>query len=104
MTCIMLSHKCRNSEYSRALGASLPDEDTRGALVMEITKDSPAARAGLRSSDQPAELDGIEVWVKAGVLVSIQGLSLENMDDLVAFLVDQTAISDRSRIEVLRAG
>jgi 2-alkenal reductase len=86
--------------------ASLMDlpADTRGALIMETAEDGPAARAGLRGSEQQAKLDGIEVPVGGDVIVSIDGLTVESMDDLIAYLVDQTAPGDEVRIEVLRDG
>jgi S1-C subfamily serine protease len=79
-------------------------EDTRGALVMEVSQDSPAARAGLRGSDQSATLDGIDVQVGGDVIVSIEGQQVEGMDDLIAYLVDKTAPGDPVKLEILRNG
>lgn len=41
-------------------------EHTPGALIMETTQDGSAARAGLRGSEQQAELDGIDIPVGGG--------------------------------------
>ncbi len=79
-------------------------EETRGALVIEATEDGPAAAAGLRGSEETAELDGVEVPVGGDVIVSIEGLPVQSMDDLIAFLVEQTAPGDEVTLEVLREG
>ncbi len=63
-------------------------EKAEGALVSDLTKDSPAARAGVRQGD---------------VIVEFDGLKIQNVSDLVR-KVGATAVDKTVKMKVLREG
>ena len=74
----------------------------RGALVMEVLDDSPAARAGLRGSKEIAEVSGQEFATGGDIIVAIENTSVQRMDDLIAYLVKRTRPEDKITLTVLR--
>ncbi len=78
--------------------------DTRGALVMDVMPDSPAARAGLRGSNRPETLEGRPVSVGGDVIVSIEGSPVTGIDDVIAYLVTRARPEQKITLEVLREG
>ena len=78
--------------------------DTGGALVSQVTLDSPADKAGLRGSDRTAVLDGVDYPVGGDVIVSINGSNVDDMDDLIAYLSGNTRPGDKVTLEVIRDG
>ena len=78
--------------------------DTGGALVSQVTVDSPAGKAGLRGSDRTAVLDGVDYPVGGDVIVSINGSAVDDMDDLIAYLSGDTRPGDQVILEVIRDG
>ena len=78
--------------------------NTSGALVSQVTVDSPADKAGLRGSDRIAALDGVDYPVGGDVIVSINGWAVDDMDDLIAYLSSNTRPGDKVTLEVIRDG
>ena len=76
--------------------------DTGGALVIQVSDDSPADRAGLRAGDSTFILDGMEFSVGGDIIVAIAGSAVRDMDDLIAFLVANTRPDDKVTLEVIR--
>jgi len=84
---------------AEALG--LPAVD--GVLVVDVTADSPAARAGLRGGTQQAELQG-EVYVTGGdVITAFDGEKVTSMDDLVAAITEHKP-GDGVEVTIVRGG
>ena len=88
----------------RADVAELMDlpRDTGGALVTQVTVDSPADKAGLRGSDRIAALDGVDYPVGGDVIVSINGSDVDGMDALISYLSGNTRPGDKVILEVIR--
>jgi S1-C subfamily serine protease len=78
--------------------------DQRGALVTEIVPGGPADEAGLRGSERPVEIDGTEVMVGGDVITAIEGQSVRDMDDLIAYLTGSTSVGQEVTLSVLRDG
>ncbi len=77
--------------------------DQQGALIMDITADSPAAKAGLHSSDQIVTINGEETHIGGDIIRAVNGQSIKRANDVVAYLfgseIGQTII-----LTVLRQG
>ena len=80
------------------------DENQHGALVAEVMPDSPAEKAGLRGSEQSAQIDGQEIQVGGDVIVAIDGQPVKEMDDLIAYLGAHTQVDQKVALTVLRDG
>lgn len=76
----------------------------RGALVMEVTPDGPADKAGIRGSDRQITLDGRSVRVGGDIIISFDGRPVREFDDLIAYLARYTSINQKVTITVLRDG
>ena len=80
------------------------DRDQRGALVIAVTADSPAEKAGLHGSDTQVDLDGEQAEVGGDVIVAIDDRPVKEFDDLVAYLVGSTSVGDKVNLTILRDG
>jgi serine protease Do len=75
----------------------------KGVLVVNVTKGSPAAEAGLRGSSESATVDGQEVMVGGDVITVLDGESVESMEQLVQAVGSKKA-GDKVELTVLRDG
>ncbi len=88
-------------ELATAMGL---DANQRGALVIDVTADSPAAEAGLLGSDRQVEIDGQTARVGGDVIVAVDGQPVQDFEDLVAYLANSTTVGQTIRLSVLRDG
>ncbi len=75
---------------------------TGGALVIQVSGDSPAEKAGLAGSDATFTIDGVEFPSGGDVIVGIDGTTINRMSDLIAYLVSNTQPGDNVVMEVIR--
>jgi 2-alkenal reductase len=75
-----------------------------GVLINEVLPDSPAARAGLRGGTQTTVVRGIEVPTDSDIIVAINGNLVRDIDDLVAYLVENTSPGDVVVLTIVREG
>lgn len=80
------------------------DAGQRGALVEEIMPNSPAEKAGLRSSNQQVSIDGQTTNVGGDVITAIDGQQILQMDDLIAYLARSTKVDQKVTLTILRDG
>ena len=90
-----------NSELAEAMDLG---SDQRGVLVVEVTPDSPAAKAGLQGSDKQVELSSGQAQVGGDVLTAINGQPVKEFDDLVTYLARSTSVGDAVNLTLLRGG
>ncbi len=77
--------------------------DTRGAIVMGVAEDGPAEKAGLQGSDEIVETDGDGFRVGGDIITAIDGQPVNDMDDLITYLVSKTEPGDEITLDVIRA-
>jgi serine protease Do len=80
------------------------DANQHGALVIDVTPDSPADQAGLHGSDRDVTVDGQQQLVGGDVIVAIGGQAVDTFDDLVAYLFHSTEVGQQVTLTVLRDG
>ena len=78
--------------------------DTRGTLVIEVTHEGPADAAGLRGSSETASVDGVDFPMGGDIIVGIDGTPIDEMDDLIAYLVSENQPGDEVVMEIIREG
>jgi len=76
-------------------------EGTRGVLVIAVAQDSPADKAGLRGSDKTLKVAGVEYQLGGDVITAIDDRPVEEMDDLITYLVEETRPGDTVTLTVL---
>jgi 2-alkenal reductase len=75
----------------------------RGVMIQGIVEDGPADKAGLRASESQARVDGTLVMAGGDIIVAMNGVTLQEMDDLIVQLADQD-VGDRITLSILREG
>ena len=78
-------------------------QDTRGALVIAVTKNGPAEVAGLQGSDQIVTTSGLEFEAGGDVITAIDGKLIEDMDDLITYLITDYRSGDEAELNVIHA-
>jgi S1-C subfamily serine protease len=78
------------------------DIKQRGALVISVIEDSPAANAGIRSSQNVLEGSSQYNGIGGDIVVSIEGAEVKNSGDVISYLVKNTQPKDRITLRVLR--
>lgn len=77
---------------------------TRGALVIDLVRDGPAAVAGLEGSDETLEMEGLELPIGGDIIIAIDGDPVEAIDDVIAYLVSNTRPDQEVAMDVIRNG
>ena len=79
-----------------------PEQD--GVLVMEVVSDSPADKANLQGSDDTVDIDGFTAFVGGDVIVQIDDQEVHEFDDLLGYIVSETAVGDTVTLQIIRDG
>jgi 2-alkenal reductase len=79
---------------------SLPVE--AGVLIESVTPDSPAAKAELQGGTRPVIVRGREICAGGEIIVAVNERFIRTMDELVAYLVMNTAPGDVVNLLVVR--
>jgi S1-C subfamily serine protease len=74
-----------------------------GVVIARVTKDSPAAKAGLRGSSRLVSVDGVGVPLGGDAIVAVDGKALASSDAL-STLVAARRPGDQLRLRVVRDG
>jgi S1-C subfamily serine protease len=78
--------------------------DQQGALIVEVTPNSPAAKAGLLGSSIEVEIDRQEVLVGGDVIVGVDDQAINDFEDLVAYLARYTLVGQTLNLKIIREG
>lgn len=76
----------------------------KGALVEQVTANSPAAKAGLIGSTRQVQILGQTVLVGGDIITAVNGQTVNSIDDLIAYLNDNTSVGQTVTLTVLRNG
>lgn len=75
---------------------------TYGVLIDSVQSDSPAESAGLQGATDSRTVRGVDVTVGGDIVVAINGNIVRDIDDLVAYLVENTSPSDTVVLTIVR--
>jgi serine protease Do len=80
------------------------DQSQSGALVIDITKGSPAETAGLIGSSVEATIDGVDILIGGDVIIFVDSIPVNDFEDLVAFLARYAVVGQTISLVVIRDG
>jgi serine protease Do len=73
-----------NSEIATAM--SLTKDTTQGVLVVEVSKDSPADKAGLIGGSTPLTLNGEQIMIGGDIITKLDNIAITTMGQLRSML------------------
>jgi S1-C subfamily serine protease len=76
----------------------------RGAIVHEITPDSPAEKVGLRGSTGSVERLGRETPIGGDVIIAIDDREVAQFEDLLVYLLRHTEVGQEVQLTIIRGG
>lgn len=79
-------------------------KDARGFLVINVLKDSPAERAGLRGTNETIEVDGIRHQIGGDVVLAVDSKTVRKIDDILIHLQREKTVGDQMILQILRDG
>ena len=79
-------------------------KDARGFLVINVLKDSPAERAGLRGTNETKEVDGIRYQIGGDVVLAVDSKTVRKIDDILIHLQREKTVGDQMILQILRDG
>jgi serine protease Do len=86
-----------------AQAMNLPS-DTRGALIETVVAGEPAANAGLQASNTEVTINGVQGTVGGDIITAIDGQTINNMSDVIAYLAIHTQVGQTVTMTILRNG
>ncbi|MGC8781075.1 MAG: trypsin-like peptidase domain-containing protein [Anaerolineae bacterium] len=98
---IGISGTTLSSEVAQEMGLA-PTQ--RGALVVDVVKDSPADKAGLIGSTRQATIEGVQIRVGGDVITAVEGQPIKRFEDLVTYLARNGKVGQTIRLAILRDG
>ena len=78
--------------------------DTRGALIEQVSPGGPAANANLQGSNNTVTINGVQGTVGGDVITAIDGQTINNMSDIIAYLAIHTQVGQTVTLTILRDG
>lgn len=78
--------------------------NTKGVLVVQVSPNGPAAKAGLQSSNNQTTINGQPVAVGGDVITAINGQQITRFEDLAAYIFSNTKVGQTVTLTILRNG
>ena len=75
----------------------------RGALIVNVAPNSPAAEAGLKGGDTTETLNGQEILVGGDVIVAVDNADIASVEELAQTIRSKSA-GDEVELSILRDG
>ena len=80
------------------------DPDQHGILIAEVVADSPADKSSLHGSDTTTAIDGLDARIGGDIIVGIDGQAINEFDELLTYIVNDTKVGQTVTLDVLRDG
>lgn len=75
-----------------------------GVLVQEVIPGQAADKAGLQGGDQEETLHGIPLLIGGDIIIAIDGVRINNYDEMVGYLVNNTTVGQTVTLTIIRDG
>lgn len=85
-----------------ALSTTLNLPVNYGVLIEAVQPNSPAEAAGLLGGTQPVDVRGFRVDIGGDIIIAINGQDVEDLDELLQYLVENTSPGDTITLTVVR--
>jgi S1-C subfamily serine protease len=89
-----------NPEIAKAMNL----ENSTGFLVIQVTSDSPAAKAGIRGGSIVTEINGRQMELGGDIIVAVDDKNIRKIDDLLSYLEREKEVGDNITLSVIRNG
>jgi S1-C subfamily serine protease len=76
----------------------------RGAIVLQVTPDSPADRAGLQGSNATVEKLGRVLGIGGDVIIGIDGQEVQQFEDILVYILRHTEVGQEVNLTIIRNG
>ncbi len=76
----------------------------RGALIEDVTPGGPGDKAGLHASTQSTTILGQSFNVGGDVIIAVDGTPIRTMDELIAYMADNTEPGQTVKLTIIRGG
>ncbi len=80
------------------------DPNQKGVLIAEIVEGGPAAKTDLRGSNSEVTIEGFPAQIGGDVIIGINDLVVEEFDDLLSYIIQETEVGETVTLTVLRDG
>jgi S1-C subfamily serine protease len=79
-------------------------KEPRGFLVVDVVNGSPADKAGIKSGDRQATIDGRPIKLDGDVITKVDGKMVRKIDDILTYLQREKTVGDNIQLTILRNG
>ncbi len=80
------------------------DINQDGVIISDVVENSPADKAGLQGNDEQVTIDGFPAMVGGDIIIQINDQPVTEFDDLLGYIVTETAVNDTVTLTILRDG
>jgi len=87
-----------NYEIATRMGVDV----TYGLLIVGVVSGGPSDKAGLRGGTKNALIAGSWITIGGDIIVAIDGIRINNMDDLISYLEEHTSPGQTVNITIVR--
>jgi S1-C subfamily serine protease len=75
-----------------------------GVLVIDVSPNSPAEKAGLKGSTQQATINGQQIPVGGDIITAVNNQPVKTFEDLASYLANNTQVGQTVTLTILRQG
>lgn len=79
-------------------------EEPRGFLVIGVSQDGPAFKAGIKAGDRQVDIDGRQIPLGGDIIIEIDDKQVRNIEDILVYLQREKSAGDPVDLTVLRDG
>ena len=96
------THNAENGLGVSGLSEALSLPVRSGVMISTVSPDSPAAKAGLRGGTRLGMVRGYNVCMGGDIIVAVDGQYINNLDELLYYMVVNSAPGDTLTLRVVR--